>query len=344
MHHQPAMSRLAGLLVFVLGATAFADPGEPPAAPAKTEAAAPGPKATAFPLRVVKILSDSEQALLFDKHRGRHVLVEVGDAIGDYTVSAIDADAVTLSGKELPVQIVLQTVLEAKPKPAVAKRTGATDAVPEDPYADAEAPADPYADEAEQPVRAVSATDGAPADEQPIRATHWGASDGTKSTSSPFAGMREDAAKPSDDVAKLGTTHRPGTDAAPHTDAAAAPAAPHADIAPPATPAAAEPAAPGTITLARAEVAAALKDFGALATSIDGSFVATGLAVERVKPGSVFAKAGLRVGDTVTAVDGRPLRTIDDAADLYARAGSMKHVTVQVVRAGKPQALHVAIR
>ncbi|MDQ3365623.1 MAG: hypothetical protein M3680_09355, partial [Myxococcota bacterium] len=129
------MSRFAGLLVLLLGTAALADTppaaepaAEPPAEmPADSsegaeEAAAAEPtprpaprRATAdnrskVPLRVVKILSDSDQALLFDKHRGRHVLVEVGATVGEYTVDAITDDevtlsSVTLSGKEL--QIVL---------------------------------------------------------------------------------------------------------------------------------------------------------------------------------------------------------------------------------------------
>jgi S1-C subfamily serine protease len=58
----------------------------------------------------------------------------------------------------------------------------------------------------------------------------------------------------------------------------------------------------------------------------------------------VFAKAGLQAGDIVTAVDGKPFRAIDDAADLYARAGSMKSASVAIVRAGKPQTLRVVIQ
>jgi hypothetical protein len=314
------MSRLAGLLILVLGATAFADEAEPPAAPPKTEEATPAAKPNKFPLRVVKILPESEQALLFDKNRGRHVLVEVGEAIGDYTVTGILEDEVTLSGKDMPVEVVLAApeskwkAKRAAKKAAAEKAAAADDAAPEDPYDAAPAPAtkkpaDPYADDAIEIV-----------DETPIRATPWNgnasAKEGEKSTTSPFATMDESAAKPSADVANAGKPTAPDVKAT----------------------------ADGPTKLSKKEVNLALNDFGALSKSIDGSFVAQGLSLEKVAPGSVFAKAGLVAGDVVTAVDGKPLRTIDDAADLYARAGSMKSANVQIVRAGKPQTLRVVIQ
>ena len=319
------MSRLAGLLLVVMGATAFAEPSEPPASPPKPEAVAPAAKSSKFPLRVVKILSDSEQALLFDNNRGRHVLVELGDTIGDYTVSSIDEDQVTLAGKDMPVEVVLAAP-QSKAKPTPSKRpaaTAATDAAPEDPYgataaAATRAPADPYDDE-DQPIREVTASGEStekPID-KPIRAAHWGKTDGEKSTTSPFATMDEAAAKPSAEVANPGKAPAP-TDAKTTADA--------------------------PTKLSKKEVNVALADFAALAASIDGSFTATGLKLEKVAGGSVFAKAGLVPGDVVTAIDGKPLRTIDDAADLYARAGSMRSATVQLVRAGKPQTLRIAIQ
>ena len=57
----------------------------------------------------------------------------------------------------------------------------------------------------------------------------------------------------------------------------------------------------------------------------------------------MFAKAGLRNGDVITAVDGQPVKSIDDAADLYIRAGSAKSAKVQLVRGGKPMTLRLAI-
>ena len=386
------MSRLASLLLVVASATAFADTAEPPKAEeTATTTAAPAAKSSKFPLRVVKVLPESEQALLFDKGRHRHVLVEVGETVGDYTVTGIDGDEVTLTGVDMPVEVVLAAPESKKAKKSAPKKVAeATTESPEDPYADAapakKAPADPYADDI------VEGITGALEDSRPVKAKSWSATtaEGEKSTTSPFATMDPNAAKPSEDVANAGipkakATPKPAVDdeesAAPEPakhvkkapveddarvdalddEAPARPAPPkHApkakapvEDAPadaalvdeaPAKPVAPTIKADAPTKLAKKDVSVALNDFGALAKSIDGAFGAQGLTLEKVAPGSVFAKAGLQAGDVVTAVDGKPLRTIDDAADLYARAGSMKAASVAIVRAGKPQTLRVVIQ
>jgi membrane-associated protease RseP (regulator of RpoE activity) len=96
--------------------------------------------------------------------------------------------------------------------------------------------------------------------------------------------------------------------------------------------------------LARREVDAALADFGALAVGFQAAFTPAGVKVESVLAGSLFAKAGLRAGDVIESVDGRPLRSLDDVAALYARAQALRVVTAQVVRGGKPVALRVTIQ
>ncbi len=313
MQSSTAMLRFAGLLVVVLGTTALADTADPPATPPKSEEAPTPPKAAKFPLRVVKILADSEQALLFDANRGRHVLVEAGDTVGDYTVSQIDADEVTLAGKDMPVEIVLAAPESKK----AAKHAAKKDVAPVDPYADAGAPADPYGDEpvvsATPPPARAPATAAGTADEtaEPIRAVNWGAPTPPTTTSAPA---------PTTAVAPAPTTPTSSTPGAPAT------------------------AAHDTTKLSRKEVHAALADFGALAASIDATFTPTGLALAKVQTGSVFAKVGLAPGDLVTAVDGKPLRTLDDAADLYARAGALRSCSVAIVRAGKPQTLHITVQ
>jgi S1-C subfamily serine protease len=96
--------------------------------------------------------------------------------------------------------------------------------------------------------------------------------------------------------------------------------------------------------LARTDVNAALGNFGAMSAAIHGAFTAEGLRIDAVAAGSLFAKAGLRAGDVVTSVDGRPLHSLDDAANLYARAPAMKAATASVLRGGKPVTLRVSIQ
>jgi membrane-associated protease RseP (regulator of RpoE activity) len=103
-------------------------------------------------------------------------------------------------------------------------------------------------------------------------------------------------------------------------------------------------APPGAIVLSHGALDGALADFAALASAIHGSFSAAGLAVDQVADGTIFQRAGLRAGDLVTAVDGVRLRSLDDAAVLYARAPTANAITAQIVRDGKPMTLHVVIR
>jgi len=98
------------------------------------------------------------------------------------------------------------------------------------------------------------------------------------------------------------------------------------------------------VVLSRRDVEAALADFGRLTASIRGSFSASGVVVDAVSDGTLFQRAGLRAGDVIASVDGIRLRSLDDAANLYARASSASAITAQIVRGGKPMTLHVAIR
>jgi S1-C subfamily serine protease len=83
---------------------------------------------------------------------------------------------------------------------------------------------------------------------------------------------------------------------------------------------------------------------GATAVTFDARFVADGLRIDSIAPGTILAKAGLKTGDTITAVDGKSLRSFDDAADLYARMQQARAATIVVQRAGRPVTLKIAIR
>ena len=135
-------------------------------------------------------------------------------------------------------------------------------------------------------------------------------------------------------VTVVGTTTAPV--AAP-AQVAAASAAPSAASAPEALP-------PGAIVIARADFDRALGDFAGLAAAVHASFSASGVTIESVRDGSIFQRAGLRGGDVVTTVDGVKLKSLDDAANLYARAATAKAATVQIVRSGKPVTLHLVIQ
>lgn len=137
---------LAAALVVGAASQAAAEAGDP--RPVRSETPA---------YRLVRVIVETHQALLFDKHRGTHVLVDVGDAIGDFDVVEIDAD-----------QVVLVRPGEGREYVLVAGESEVTSRVV-DPYPTLPPPPpgkitfsaamllDPYPDPAEEVLRTVQA-------------------------------------------------------------------------------------------------------------------------------------------------------------------------------------------
>jgi len=435
--HINARMRIACALLWlaVSGAVAHADDAKPADTAADAHEAKPADAHTKVPLRVVRMLPETHQVLLFDKMKGTHVVVEAGQAVEGYVVDAIDADDVTLVS-DRGATVVIEApepawrhrrdvrTADASDDDGRPQRVRAADARTEDgratdggarnvrtasaPQTGEPQPADPYADVAEPStigtgadgVRVVEAPSvpaygaaptsapaygpaptSAPAyGAAPASAPAYGAApptigtgaDGVRVVEAPNAPAP--ASPPSatpGPAPATATVPAPATVAvpAPATAAVAAPAAasssadptgadalaaaltgapaasaPVASAANPAAPAVAAAPADGAIVLPRADVRAALGNFGTLAGSIHGAFTPTGVRVDSVATGSLFAKAGLRGGDVIASVDGVPLRSLDDAANLYARAASARNVSVAIMRAGKPVTLRVAIQ
>lgn len=166
----------------------------------------------------------------------------------------------------------------------------------------------------------------------------------------PAASAKPAAEQPTsaDDAAAALAAAATGTPAAPaaSTSTATTPSAATATGAAPAPSATgtAGGSAATTATIARAELDAALANFGGLAASFRATFTPDGVRFDTIRDGTLLTKIGLRKGDVVTYVDGQPLRSLDDAASLYARAGTVRNTTLQVVRDGKLVTLRVAIQ
>lgn len=153
------MRLVAGVLALTLFAPFVrADETAPPRpAPEATRPAGEAPVTRSkILLRVVRVMPESRQALLFDRGRSTHVLAEVGGTVDGYTVEDIDDDQVTLSrdGKQL--------VLAAPQVAAPARHPDREGDAPAGPPASAAAPAkhadvagpvDPYGD---APVDAIA--------------------------------------------------------------------------------------------------------------------------------------------------------------------------------------------
>ncbi|HEY4179955.1 MAG TPA: PDZ domain-containing protein [Kofleriaceae bacterium] len=289
-------------------------------------------------------MADTQEALLLDKATNKHVLVEVGTKVGNYVVTGIEDDDVILaSGRN---SLVLSAPEHWRPRngrDAAAAKTAApsVEIAPDANVAigtadDAtipgsvdEAPVDPYAEVAPAPSMISPPVAGAPAAPTAVR-----------SAAAPMPiiagddGVRIATSAPT----TIGSADPYVDGAEPITAAPNAPTAP-ATIAP--TPAA--PAAPviAPTVLMHSELNATLSDFSKLSASVKGEFTEQGVHLDRVADGSLFAHAGLKTGDTVVAVDNTPLHSLDDAADLYARAGQTRAANISILRAGKPMTLRV---
>ncbi|HKU94214.1 MAG TPA: trypsin-like peptidase domain-containing protein [Vineibacter sp.] len=68
-----------------------------------------------------------------------------------------------------------------------------------------------------------------------------------------------------------------------------------------------------------------------------------GVNVTRIEPGSGADKAGLRNGDVIVAVDGRPIRSASDLRSKIALAPVDSTVKVDVVRDGKPMTFDIRL-
>ena len=104
-----------------------------------------------------------------------------------------------------------------------------------------------------------------------------------------------------------------------------------------------------TITLRRSDVEKSLKDINQVLSEVrvrphfkDGQ--PDGLAINRIKAGSFFARLGLRNGDIVQKIDGQSITTPDDILSLYTKLKSGSQVGLQIDRRGRQETLSYRFR
>jgi general secretion pathway protein C len=78
--------------------------------------------------------------------------------------------------------------------------------------------------------------------------------------------------------------------------------------------------------------------------SLDKNSQPNGFKLYAVQSTSVFAKLGIRNGDTVTAVNGFDLSSPDNALEVYTKVREASHLSVSVIHRGKPMTLNYNIR
>ena len=72
--------------------------------------------------------------------------------------------------------------------------------------------------------------------------------------------------------------------------------------------------------------------------------VPEGMILSNIKPNSIFRRMGLRNGDILTGVDGRPIQSIDDAIKLYEDLKSSTGAKLEIKRKGRPTIIEYSIR
>jgi len=102
--------------------------------------------------------------------------------------------------------------------------------------------------------------------------------------------------------------------------------------------------APG-IKLSRAEVEQSMRNIGLLMTqarwqpSFDASGNPEGIAVNRIRPGSLLSKMGIANGDVLQSVNGRDIRSMDDIMTAYTQFRAAENVQFDVKRGDSRETL-----
>jgi general secretion pathway protein C len=69
-----------------------------------------------------------------------------------------------------------------------------------------------------------------------------------------------------------------------------------------------------------------------------------GLTLTRIQRNSIFRRLGLRNGDIITGVDGKPISSVDDALAFYNSLKSAAEVSLQIKRRGRLSNMEYSIR
>ena len=348
------LSTLLGLSLFTAGMT-----------PANDAHAEPPPSR-----RVVGLTLSSTQAVLLDEETGEYRIVRIGDEVNGGRVVAIGAEDVVLvhgGTKEL-----LSLAADSRPRPKTLEPMVISmkpmNVVP--PVAVAAAPVAPVtAPAVSAPVVAVApavlappvstptvsvptatataSVSGAP----PVIATGPVNATATAASPAPVAASAAPATTSTTLIATPGAPEQtlpPGAPKIvfvqpliPPPEQAAAPVAvPAAIVAPPAL---MPEQAPSTMAVPRVELDRGLGDFRALDASVALEIAAGGFRVADLRAGSFLERMGLRRGDVIQRVDGRALRSAEDASAAYNWVRVTDHFAVDLVRNGRPITLRFQI-
>jgi general secretion pathway protein C len=103
------------------------------------------------------------------------------------------------------------------------------------------------------------------------------------------------------------------------------------------------------ISLNRASLVNSMENLGQLMNQatlrpyvVDGR--PTGISITRIKPNAIFRRMRLRNGDVVTAVNDRPINSVEDAVTIFEDLTTAGELQVDIIRRGRKQKLNYQIR
>ena len=284
-------------------------------------------------LRVLEVYGETQQALVLDKQTGRHVVVSEGERIGKYQIIEIGDDQVVVQQGAREIVLVAETPTASVVAPAPVNWALL------DPYSptlidDVSGLLDPYA-----PVMITAPS-----------APRLGVIDAHALVREVLAPSQQRAST----IDPYGAT--PPLEAVPVGPAPVGPApvvlVPVVPVPAPVVPVPAPaPVAPAVETiraaelgLQRGELSAALADFDRLHKDLGFLRTGRGVQLTTVPAASYAHRLGLRAGDVITAIDGAPIRSLDDAAGVYVRLLSAKKLAVEVDRGSTHGTLKFALK
>ncbi len=71
---------------------------------------------------------------------------------------------------------------------------------------------------------------------------------------------------------------------------------------------------------------------------------ANGIKLYAIRPNSIYARLGLANGDTIHAINGNAIDSMDRGLEVYSKIRDAKKLTVDITRRGKPVTLYYSIR
>ena len=101
---------------------------------------------------------------------------------------------------------------------------------------------------------------------------------------------------------------------------------------------------PDTVMVDRSDIQKSFQDLNQLLTQVRvrphfTAGKADGLAIARIKAGSIFSRLGLRNGDIIQGIDNEPIQNPDDIMALYEKLESKSTISLQIKRRGKEKTI-----